>query len=155
LKSIRNTLKVSVKPRWCSILKVTCLMGVGPGRWLLVYFRARLLNRTTHHLLYKVRRWTLKVIQDTSVPCGSESDMQGAGERSRAEAVRADQLCGHCSSSLAWSLTSEPHVCKAGVLSFEPNLQPFALVFWRWCLKNYLSELASNLHPSNLSFPSR
>jgi hypothetical protein len=49
-------------------------------------------------------------------------------------------------------LNSGLHTCKAGVLLLESHLQSTLLwLFWRWGLENYLSGLASNLNPPNLS----
>jgi hypothetical protein len=45
--------------------------------------------------------------------------------------------------------------CKAGALLLEPLLQFILLwVFWRWGLVNYLSRLALNCDPLQLSLPS-
>jgi hypothetical protein len=56
-----------------------------------------------------------------------------------------------------WGLNSWLCVCKAGIgkaciLPLESYLQSSSLwLFWRWGLVNYLSGLASNLNPPNLS----
>jgi hypothetical protein len=54
-----------------------------------------------------------------------------------------------------WGLNSRLCNCKAGAVLLEPCLQSFLLwLFWRWGLRNYLSKLASNLNPVDLSLSS-
>jgi hypothetical protein len=54
-----------------------------------------------------------------------------------------------------WDLNKGDYTCKAAALQLEPLLQSILhWLFWRWGLKNYLSGLASNCDPPDLSLPS-
>jgi hypothetical protein len=55
-----------------------------------------------------------------------------------------------------WGLNLGLQTHKVDALLLESHLQFILLwLFWRWCLLNYLPELASNLNPPDLRLPGR